>query len=61
MSLVRMHRPMSVAMLQCSTVGVNRTLCRMLGGRYARICVCLCRGQQEGQQKGPIIISGQRW
>jgi hypothetical protein len=25
-SLVRMHSPMSVAMLQCSTVGVNITL-----------------------------------
>eukprot|EP00878_Enallax_costatus_P026821 GHUV01028823.1.p1 GENE.GHUV01028823.1~~GHUV01028823.1.p1 ORF type:complete len:110 (-),score=8.93 GHUV01028823.1:662-991(-) len=30
-SLVRMHRPISVAILQCSTVGVNITLQRMQG------------------------------
>jgi hypothetical protein len=41
-SLVRMHSPMSVAMLQCSTVGVNCTLSHVVtrwGVRAVSVCV----------------------
>jgi hypothetical protein len=55
--LTRMHSPMRVAMLQCSTVGVNCTLGRGGGGGMEAGWVEWSRG---GQQRGLAAQAGCR-